>query len=63
MDHPAYDDKHIRTYGYFETALMDYFQQKARREEAAQPCGFDEWEQRNEARLPRHEFDELSDAF
>lgn len=59
----GYGADHIRTYKYFEIALADHFRQKREHEEAAQPCGQDEWSDRNEARLNRQKLDELSDSF
>ena len=58
----GYDADHIRVYGYFETALPDYFRQEREREEAASPCGYDQWSDRNETRSSREQFDAMTDA-
>lgn len=39
-----------RSFAWFKTVLLDYFEKKRDRESAANPCGFHEWEDRNEAR-------------
>ncbi len=59
----GYGADHVRTYAWFETALADYFCQKQDREDAARPYGYDAWEERNETRMERAKFDQLTDSF
>jgi len=63
LEERGYDAKHIRTYAYFETALPEYFQQELERDQAAHPCGYAEWSDRNEKRLSKEECDKMSNAF
>jgi len=63
LNERGYGANHIRTYAYFETALADYFSQRQELEDAAHPCGYDEWADRNGSRLSEAKFDSLSDSF
>lgn len=51
-----------RSFAWFKTVLQDYFEKRRQREEAANPSGFYEWQERNETRLAKAEFDSMTDA-
>lgn len=50
-------------FSWFLTVVGDYFRQRQEREEAANPIGYDGWEERNATRLSEAEFDSMTDAF
>ena len=50
------------SFAWFKTVLQDHFEKRRRREEAANPSGFYEWQERNETRLAQAEFDSMTDA-
>ena len=53
-----------RTFAWFPTVVQDYFSKREERSEVANPTGFAEWEDRNEASsLRREQFDDLTAAF
>jgi hypothetical protein len=52
-----------RSFAWFKTVLQDYFTKKRDRESAANPSGYHEWEDRNEAKLSRSEFEAMTNAF
>ena len=51
-----------RSYAWFKTVLQDYFTKKAERESAANPSGYHEWKERNEARISKEQFDQMTSA-
>ena len=51
-----------RAFAWFKTVLQDYFTKRRDRESAANPCGYAEWEGRNEARLSKTQFETMTDA-
>lgn len=50
-------------FSWFPTVIGDYFRQRREREEAANPIGYNAWEDRNDARLNNAEFDAMTEAF
>lgn len=50
------------SFSWFKTVLQDHFEKKRAREEAANPSGYHEWQDRNEARLSRARFDGMTTA-
>jgi Helix-turn-helix domain len=51
-----------RSFAWFKTVLQDHFTKKRDRESAANPCGYAEWEGRNETRLSKAQFETMTDA-
>ncbi len=51
-----------RSFAWFMTVLQDHFTKKRDRESAANPCGYAEWEGRNETRLSKTQFETMTDA-
>lgn len=51
-----------RHWAWFRTVVGDYFRQRREREEAANPCGYHEWADRNQHRLSREQFDRMTEA-
>jgi hypothetical protein len=51
-----------RAFRWFPTVVGDYFETKVRRDEAAQPCGYDAWNGRNQTREERERFEQMTDA-
>ena len=51
-----------RSFAWFKTVLQDFFQKRRDREAAANPVGYYEWQERNEFRLAKAEFDAMTDA-
>jgi len=49
----AFTEKGPRSFAWFKTVLQDYFMKKRLRQEAANPCGYYEWADRNETRAMR----------
>jgi len=41
LRHRGYGPEDVRTYAWFKTTLEDYFGQKRKRHEAANPSGYD----------------------
>lgn len=52
-----------RHFSWFPTVVKDYFDRQREREEAANPSGFREWEDRNDARMTNEELGRRSSAF
>ena len=53
-----------RSFAWFATVVQDHFSKMEQRGEAANPTGFDAWEDRNALRsMNRKQFDELTDSF
>jgi hypothetical protein len=50
-----------RSFAWFQTVLQDYFTKRRDRESAANPCGYAEWEGRNETRLSGVEFESMTE--
>jgi hypothetical protein len=50
-----------RSFAWFMTALQDHFRKKRDRESAANPCGYAEWEGRNETRLSKAQFEAMTE--
>jgi len=51
-----------RHWSWFKAVVADYFTQKRAREDSANPCGFAEWEARNDYRLDQAQFDTMLEA-
>ena len=51
-----------RSFAWFKTVLQDHFAKKRDRESAANPCGYHEWQERNEALLSREQFTAMTNA-
>jgi hypothetical protein len=51
-----------RHWSWFKTTVADYFDKKRDREQAANPSGFHEWEDRNEYRLSKAQFNAMTEA-
>jgi len=49
------------SFAWFKTVLQDHFRKKRDRESAANPCGYYEWEGRNENRLSRMQFQAMTE--
>jgi hypothetical protein len=45
-----------RSFAWFKTVLQDHFTKKRERESAANPCGYHEWEGRNDTLLSKEQF-------
>jgi len=52
-----------RHFSWFPTVVQDYFDRKNARQEAANPSGYAEWQERNEARMTNEEVCRRSQAF
>jgi hypothetical protein len=52
-----------RHFSWFPTVVRDYFRQRREREEAANPIGYQAWEDRNDVGLSQSEFDSMTEAF
>jgi hypothetical protein len=53
-----------RSFAWFPAVVQDYFSKREQREEIANPSGFNEWADGNEAgTLSRDQFDALTDSF
>jgi hypothetical protein len=50
------------SFAWFKTVLQDYFTKKRDRESAANPSGYHEWEDRNEAKLSKAQFEAMTGA-
>lgn len=50
------------TWAWFKTTVQDYFTQKHARDEVANPCGYAEWQERNEAKEEREQFECMAAA-
>ena len=50
-----------RSFAWFKTVLQDHFAKKRGRESATDPCGYAEWEGRNETRISNAQFEALTD--
>jgi hypothetical protein len=48
-----------RHFSWFPTVVQDYFDRKNARQEAANPCGYDEWQERNDAKEARMSAEEI----
>jgi hypothetical protein len=51
-----------RSFAWFKTVLQDHFARKRERESAANPLGFHEWQDRNETRLSKTQFEAMTEA-
>jgi hypothetical protein len=51
-----------RSFAWFKTVLQEHFTKKRERESAANPCGYHEWEERNETRLTKTQFEAMTEA-
>jgi hypothetical protein len=51
-----------RSFAWFKTVLQDHFTKKRDRESAAHPCGYQEWQDRNETLLSKKQFDDMTEA-
>ena len=51
-----------RSFAWFKTVLQEHFTKKRDRESAANPCGYHEWEERNETLLSKAQFDAMTNA-
>lgn len=52
-----------RHWSWFKTTVQDHFEKKRQRADSANPCGFSEWQDRNDYLLSKAEFDAMTDAF
>jgi hypothetical protein len=52
-----------RHFAWFATVVGDHFRQRQEREEAANPIGYQAWEERNDTRLSKTDFDAMTEAF
>lgn len=50
------------TWSWFKTVLLDHFARRREREEVANPCGYADWEERNESRAEREQFERMTNA-
>jgi hypothetical protein len=50
-----------RHWSWFVTAVANYFSQKRRRDDAANPCGYWDWAERNDYKLSREQFEAMLD--
>lgn len=52
-----------RHWSWFKTTVQDHFEKRRQRADSANPCGFGEWQDRNDYLLSKEEFDAMTDAF